>query len=300
MSRVKIWLDAFRLRTLPLSLSGIVLGSFIAYEKGFWNPVVFTLAICTTLFFQLLSNLANDLGDSLKGTDNEQRIGPKRAVQSGNISVVQMRRAVWLFVGLSFISAAALIYVGTQNLPQEMLYLYGVLAIACVLAAITYTIGKKAYGYYGLGDLFVFLFFGLVSVLGVFTLYSKNFEWLNILPASTMGMLSASVLNLNNMRDRANDARSGKNTLVVKMGAELAKLYHSFLILGALITMTVFISYNGNDMNYLALLPGLVLLWHLRKVMQTKNERDYDPELKLVALSTFAIAILYMVATLIA
>lgn len=300
MSRIKIWMSAFRLRTLPLSLSGILLGSFIAYEKNYWDAIIFVLAMSTTLLFQLLSNLANDLGDSLKGTDNAQRIGPQRAVQSGQISKTQMRRAVILFVVLSFVSAAALIYFGVQRLPMEICWVYIGLAIACVLAAITYTMGKKAYGYSGFGDLFVFIFFGWVSVLGVYTLFSKNFDWLNLLPASAIGLLSAAVLNLNNMRDRANDARSGKNTVVVKMGAEWAKLYHLFLILAALACMAVFIKQSENQWHWLALLPGLVLLIHLQKVIKTQKERDYDPELKKVALSTFAIALIYMFTTLFA
>ena len=166
MAKTTDWIGAFRLRTLPLSISGILVGSFIALYYNFWNSVVFTLALSTTLLFQILSNLANDLGDSMKGADNENRIGPMRSVQSGKISKSSMRNAVVITSALSFISAGFLIYFGTKNLSQQTIYIYIVLAIACVFAAITYTIGKKAYGYNGLGDLFVFIFFGLVSVIG--------------------------------------------------------------------------------------------------------------------------------------
>lgn len=299
MSNAKAWIGAFRLRTLPLSVSGIIMGSFIAKLNGFWDSAIFILALSTTLLFQLVSNLANDLGDSLKGTDNEQRVGPVRAVQSGEISPSRMKAAVILFAVLSLLSAAALIYTAAQQLPQHILVFYGVLALLCVLAAVTYTVGKKAYGYHGFGDLFVFIFFGLVSVLGIYTLYSKNFDWNNLLPATTIGLLSAAVLNLNNMRDRINDARSGKNTLVVKIGANWAKLYHAFLILGGIVCLLTFVLRLKLEWLYLSFIPCAVLLFHLRIVMHTKIEKDFDPQLKVVALSTFAISLFFMAGVLI-
>ncbi|MES2588381.1 MAG: 1,4-dihydroxy-2-naphthoate octaprenyltransferase [Bacteroidota bacterium] len=300
MSKTKSWINAFRLRTLPLSISGIIFGTFIAYYNGFWDATIFCLALSTTVLFQLVSNLANDLGDSQKGTDNAERVGPMRAVQSGEISQKQMKSAVILFSILSFISAGILIYFGTQKLSFNILLFYGVLAILCVLAAITYTIGKKAYGYHGFGDIFVFIFFGLVSVLGVYSFYSKSFDWINILPAVTIGLLSTAVLNLNNMRDRINDKKFGKNTLVVKIGPNWAKMYHSFLILGAIISLLIFVKNLNNQTLYLAFVPTLYLFYHIRIVMQTKNEKDFDPELKKVALSTFAISLFFMFGVLLA
>lgn len=299
MVNAKAWIGAFRLRTLPLSLSGIIFGTFIAKLAGFWDPIIFSLALSTTLLFQILSNLANDLGDSLKGTDNSGRIGPERAVQSGAISAKQMKTAVLFCSVLAAISAGVLIFFGTKNLPTEMLYVYTGLAALCILAAITYTIGKKAYGYHGFGDVFVFLFFGFVSVLGVYTFYSKQFDLMNIFPACSIGFLSTAVLNLNNMRDRVNDAKSGKNTLVVKMGPNAAKMYHALLILGGIGTLIAYLVKLDNKTLYLALVPCLVLIFHLRKVMNVKSERDFDPELKIVALSTFAISILFMTGVLI-
>lgn len=291
MSKSKAWISAFRLRTLPLSLSGIILGSGIAAYNGFWNTGIFSFSILTTVLFQILSNLANDLGDAQKGTDNEHRVGPERAVQSGKISSIEMKRAVLLFSILSASSAAWLIYIGTQDLPLEVLYAYGILAILCILAAITYTVGKKAYGYHGLGDLMVFIFFGLVSVLGVYSLYSKTFEWLNALPALTMGLLSTAVLNLNNMRDIVNDRNSGKITLAVRMGSNLSKLYHSFLIMGSFVAMVYFLVEIKQELAFSGLLPYLVLFVHVRKVMETRDPREFDPELKKVAILTFAIAL---------
>jgi 1,4-dihydroxy-2-naphthoate octaprenyltransferase len=289
---LKTWISAFRLRTLPLSLSGIIFGSFLAKEHGFWNVSIFVFALLTTLFFQILSNLANDLGDSQKGTDNEHRIGPMRAVQSGEISQKQMKIAVFIFSVLSLISASYLIKISASGMNKEMITIYGVLAILSVVSAITYTVGKKAYGYNGFGDVFVFIFFGLVSVLGSYTLFTKQFNWEIIFPAITIGMLSTAVLNLNNMRDRVNDTAANKVTLVVKMGKEKAKKYHFSLILMALVTLIITISHLGL-LQYIFLLPVGFLSAHLRKVLTTQEEKDFDPELKKVALTTFGISILY-------
>lgn len=292
MNKSQAWISAFRLRTLPLSLSGIILGSGIAAYNGFWDNSIFAFSMITTVLFQVLSNLANDLGDAQKGTDNSNRVGPERAVQSGKISASEMKAAVVLFSLLSAISATWLIYIGTQNMPIEVLYTYGILAIFCILAAITYTVGKKAYGYHGLGDLMVFVFFGLVSVLGVYSLYAKSFEWLNVLPAITMGLLSVAVLNLNNMRDILNDRNSGKITLAVRMGSNMSKLYHSFLIMGSFVAMVYFLVEIKKELAFIGLLPYLVLFLHVRKVMATRDPKEFDPELKKVALLTFAIALL--------
>jgi 1,4-dihydroxy-2-naphthoate octaprenyltransferase len=291
--KIKAWINAFRLRTLPLSVSGIMVGSFIAYKKEAWNTSIFVFCIITTILFQIISNLANDYGDGVKGTDNAERIGPERAVQSGEISPFAMRNAVIICSLLALLSSAYLIYIGTQNMPNEMLYFYAVLALLCILAAITYTIGKKAYGYNGLGDVFVFIFFGFVSVLGSLSLYTKTLDWNYVYPAATIGLLSTAVLNLNNMRDRINDAKSNKNTLVVKMGPNIAKLYHAFLIIIALICWVVFISAWKQEIFFFSLLPFIFLFLHLRKVMHTKDEKEYDPELKKVALSTFALCLLW-------
>ncbi len=292
--KIKSWISAFRLRTLPLSLSGIILGSFIAKEHGFWDGYIFIFALLTTLFFQVLSNLANDLGDSQKGTDNEHRIGPVRAVQSGEISQKEMKIAVAIFSVLSLLSAAYLIKISAVGMNQEMISIYGVLAILSILAAITYTVGKRAYGYSGFGDVFVFVFFGLVSVLGSYTLFSKHFNWEVVVPAITIGMLSTAVLNLNNMRDRINDSNAGKITIVVKLGKEKAKKYHMFLILSAIASMILLVGHFGL-LQYFFLLPVGFLSAHLRKVLSTQNEKDFDPELKKVALTTFGISILYAI-----
>lgn len=298
MSTLKSWLSAFRLRTLPLSLSGIIVGSAVAYQHDVGNHLILVLALLTTLLLQILSNLANDLGDTQKGADNENRVGPERAVQSGAISARQMKNAVILFALLAFSTATPLILIGTQQMPSVILWSYFFLALGCVIAAITYTVGKKAYGYSGLGDVFVFIFFGLVSVLGVFTLYSKTFDFTLILLATTIGFLSTAVLNLNNLRDHENDAQVGKRTLVVKMGFKKAKIYHTFLIIGAFLSYCCYLYLHSLVIGLVGLLPFILLFKHLGKVHQTTVPKELDPELKKVALSTFFISILFTLSTL--
>jgi 1,4-dihydroxy-2-naphthoate octaprenyltransferase len=293
MSKNKAWINAMRLRTLPLSLSGIIVGSALAYYNDKWDTIIFSLALLTTILFQVLSNLANDLGDTIKGTDNEHRVGPERAVQSGVISQQEMKKAVAINSILCVLSSSTLIYFGARNMTIEMTLFYSILALLCILAAITYTIGKKAYGYHGMGDIMVFIFFGAVSVLGVFSLYSKFFDYENILPAISIGLLSVAVLNLNNMRDYVNDKNLGKNTIAVKIGPNQAKLYHVLLIMLALASFAQFINLLNEPILFLTLTPGIFLLFHLRKVMQITQPRNFDPELKKVALSTFAISLLF-------
>jgi 1,4-dihydroxy-2-naphthoate polyprenyltransferase len=300
MASPKHWLQAFRLRTLPLSLSGIIAGSMYALHTGKWDATVFILALCTTLFFQVLSNLANDLGDTLKGADNSERVGPQRTVQSGAITVAQMKRAVVIFSALSFVSAGLLIWQGTKGLPPAMIWLYAVLAVACVLAAITYTIGKRAYGYHGFGDIFVFIFFGCVSVIGVFPLIAKELVYEIALPAITIGCLSTAVLNLNNMRDIVNDAAVGKRTLVVQLGGQRAKFYHTGLIFTALLAWTIFLITTKSWPGLISVLPFFLLMKHVAFVNRNNEPRKFDPELKKVALSTFLITVLYAISVLVA
>jgi len=296
MTKKQTWLEAFRLRTLPLSLAGIIVGSGYAYYTNHWDTSIFVFAMITTVLFQILSNLANDLGDSLKGTDNEKRVGPMRAVQSGQITKKQMKIAVTITSILSFSSAAILIKLGSKNLSTEFILFYFVLALLCILAAITYTIGKKAYGYLGLGDLMVLFFFGFVSVLGVYPLYAKSIDFILILPAFSIGLLSTAVLNLNNMRDIENDRTSNKNTLVVKVGSKNAKTYHSLLIIAAFWSQFSFVLLTEKLILLISLIPFILLFIHIKTVRNNQEPRLLDPELKKVALSTFFMAILTFIS----
>ena len=275
------------------------MGSFLAFDKGYLKYSLLIFALITTILFQILSNLANDLGDSLKGTDNENRVGPARSVQAGKISAKQMRNAVIITAFLSLISAGNLIFFAQKDMSTEMVYSYVLLAAFCIIAAITYTVGKKAYGYYGLGDSMVFLFFGIVGVMGSNTLFTKYIDWLIILPSISIGCLSTAVLNLNNMRDVVNDAASQKNTLVVKIGLKNAKKYHISLLFISLLSLVIFSILNQKYWILLGCLPLIPLVKHIKFVLSNEIPSAFDPELKKVAITTFFVSIMTGIGLLI-
>jgi 1,4-dihydroxy-2-naphthoate octaprenyltransferase len=288
------WIEAARLRTLPLSLSGIIVGTFLAAAEGFVNLKITLLALLTTVGFQVLSNFANDYGDGVKGTDNEDRIGPKRTIQSGKITPKQMLNAMKITALVTLLVAVLLIYIafGKENFILSITFF--LLGIASIVAAIKYTVGNKAYGYSGLGDLFVLLFFGWLSVVGSYFLYTKVLNWYVFLPATSIGFLSMGVLNLNNLRDFESDKKVGKNTLVVKMGYKFGKIYHSVLLLSAICLSLFYTIIFFNSFLQLVFLMALVPLGkHFIAVVKNNNPKELDGELKKLALSTFLFAILF-------
>jgi 1,4-dihydroxy-2-naphthoate octaprenyltransferase len=296
MESVKAWISAARLRTLPLSVSGILVGSGYAIYHDQFDAIIFTLAIITTLLFQILSNFANDYGDGVKGTDNENRLGPARAFQTGTISKHSFKKGIIITAILSFIAALTLIILafGFKNAGLTVLFL--VLGLVAIWAAIKYTIGDSAYGYIGLGDLFVFLFFGLVSVCGSYALYTQTIDAAIVLAGISIGLLSTAVLNLNNMRDYFSDKASNKRTLVVKMGQKKSKIYHFSIISLAIILMVLFFMIAGfSKWVYLSTVTAFILAKHLEYVYNNKNPGDLDQELKKVALSTFGLAFIFFV-----
>jgi len=293
-SRNAAWIHAFRLRTLPLAFSSIITGSFLAFAQGGFQWTVLLLALSTTLFLQVLSNLANDYGDSAKGTDNAERVGPVRAVQSGIISLNQMKNAVWLFAGLSLISGLALLYFGTRDMGTNAFLFFLLLGILAIAAAITYTMGKKAYGYLGLGDVFVFLFFGITGVCGTFYLHAQVWNTAILLPAATIGLMSVAVLNLNNMRDRVADARAGKRTLAVRMGDSISRSYHVALLVAALVCAISFSLMNGGSAwQFIYLITAAPIISNIRLVTAFQDPTELDPELKKIALTTFLFSITF-------
>ncbi|GAL72173.1 1,4-dihydroxy-2-naphthoate octaprenyltransferase [Jejuia pallidilutea] len=299
MKNVSIWISAMRLRTLPLSVSGIIVASSFAAYNGCFNLQIFLLAILTTISLQILSNLANDYGDGVKGTDDAERIGPERAIQSGKITPNLMFEAIKLNILVCIVLSFLLIFsaFGSQHFLLTLLYF--VLGIASVIAAIKYTIGSKAYGYRGLGDAYVFIFFGLVSVIGCYVLYAKTVHHVVFLPAITIGLLSVAVLNLNNMRDIISDKASGKITLAVKLGVTKAKTYHLFLIISAIVVSALWgILYYTSPLNLIYFIAYIPLIKHIKTVKHNNAPQDLDPELKKVALSTFFLSVLLAVGHL--
>ncbi len=288
---------AARLRTLPLSLSGIIVGTAMAAKQGFFELDIFILALLTTVGFQVTSNFANDYGDGVKGTDNEDRIGPQRVLQSGLLSRAALKKGIIVSIAISMIFAIVLIYraFGLENLAYVgIFFLLGAMSI---WAAIKYTMGSKPYGYRGLGDLYVFLFFGLLGVLGSMFLYTKTLDWHSFLPAIGLGLLCVGVLNLNNLRDVVSDKKHGKITLVVKMGFENGKRYHFLLMAIAFLCFLCYIVVEGLSWKQgyfmLAFVP---ILTHLAKVLKTHDPGQLDGELKKLALSSFLLAILFFSA----
>lgn len=304
---VKSFIKAARLRTLPLSISGIIVGSYLGVENlnsilttnsvkvVVWMAPTFWLAILTTIGFQVLSNFANDYGDGIKGSD-KNRTGEARMVSSGVITPKQMKNAMIITTIITLIIAILLIYVafGRENFGYSLLFF--LLGIASIAAAIKYTVGNSAYGYSGFGDVFVFLFFGLLSVVGSYFLFTKEISLLIFLPAIAIGFLSTAVLNLNNLRDREEDKKNNKNTLVVKLGASKAKKYHYFLIFGALIVSLVYSYINyKSPIQFIFIVAFIPLIINVITVAKNRVPADLDKELKKVALSTFLFAILFSV-----
>ncbi len=309
---IRNYIKAARLRTLPLSVSGIIVGCFLGYhhhwqtlfnnaiaskedvvEIPMYASPIFWLAILTTIGFQVLSNFANDYGDGIKGTD-KHREGEERLVASGAITPKQMKSAMVITTIITVMVALLLIYAafGKDNFGYSVLF-FG-LGMASIAAAIKYTVGKSAYGYSGFGDLFVFIFFGLLSVVGSYFLFTKQLNFTIFLPAFSVGLLSVAVLNLNNMRDRKHDKEAGKNTLVVKIGAEFAKYYHYYLIIASLLFALLYtVIHYTNPKQFLFLIAYIPLGIHVVYVSKNKEEKLLDGELKKVALSTFLFAILF-------
>ena len=307
--KTKAWISAMRLRTLPLSFSVILMGSALAFETNRYSSSIefswwiFGLTLLTTLLLQVLSNLANDYGDALKGADNEGRIGPERAIQSGAISHKTMFKAIVLNAILALISGIALLLVAFEGELNWLFITFVLIGIASIGAAIKYTVGKGAYGYSGLGDLFVFIFFGLLGVLGTLFLQTHEFRWEYVLVAATMGLFSVAVLNLNNMRDRENDKAVGKNTLAVKLGFRFSKIYHYTIFVLAYLCGPMYMIYRSIAHQFYGLLivvsiPLLIHIIHLRKVKLIKDPKDFDPELKKVALSAFLFGLLFFIFVL--
>ncbi len=294
--KLKAWIRALRIRTLPLAISGIVVGNAVAYYYGTFDPFIFKLSLYTALLLQILSNFANDYGDFLKGTDNANRVGPERALQSGLIEPRDMKAAMVITGFFAFVCGAWLVYLGLSEAnPTAGLFFIGI-GIVCIIAAIFYTVGKNAYGYKGLGDIMVFLFFGVTAVAGSFYLQHKDILWQVLLPAGAVGFFSAGVLNMNNMRDVVNHEACGKTTIPVRLGFRGSKIYHTFLMLSgmgcAMIFQLLYLPWS-----YAWHLLGLVLaLVHLVVVWKILDEKKYDQQLKVNVLATLLYAILLSVS----
>ena len=294
---LKNWITAFRLRTLTLSLSCVMMAYTAAriFEVEV-NYLILTFTVLTTVFLQILSNVANDYGDAVSGADDENRVGPERMTASGKISKNQMKNAVIVFSILSLMSGILLLYFSREFISLQAIGILFLIGIGAIAAAIKYTVGKSPYGYSGFGDIFVFIFFGLVAVIGSFYLFTGTFELQILFPAITMGFLSMGVLNLNNMRDHVSDKLNNKNTLVVKIGIQKAFIYHVFIILSALMSIIIFVGMHYNTyIDWIFLLSTPLFFLALKSIAsKLQNPVSLDPELKKLAISTLILNILLL------
>ena len=296
---------AARLRTLPLASACVLAGGAMAGSTGFPTDArfyaLFLGCLTTVILLQILANFANDLGDFENGADRaEGKERADRAVASGRISVVGMRKAVYTTGGLAFVTGLATALWGVGDNALELLMWIGIGTLS-IGAAYAYTAGSRPYGYSGLGDIGVFVFFGVAGVAGTAALIAGEFDALWLLPSATIGFLSVGVLNLNNLRDHVSDAATGKHTLVVRMGFSKGKVYHAALVIGAWLALLAFWHLDPSGPWHGQLwygLFGLVHARHLAFVFKTEDPAELDGELKKIALSTFAISLfLFLSAT---
>ena len=295
--KIKYWIKAARLRTLPLSFSCILLSSSLVIINNIeLSFKVLFLTLITTLLLQILSNFANDYGDAIKGLD-ENRTGEKRMVQSGKISKFYMK---WAIVIISIITLIVGLYLIFSVFQKEIfkLLIFVFLGIGCIIAAIKYTIGKSAYGYKAYGDLSVFIFFGMVGVIGSYYLFTKNFHWITVPGALFTGLMSCGVLNLNNMRDYENDKKNNKVTLVVKMGINKSKKYHFLLLFIAISSLITIVLFTNNYYYIFSILPLVFVLRHLKLLNKYQDMKLLDSQLKVIAISCFGCSFISLIVGL--
>ncbi|MRT58211.1 1,4-dihydroxy-2-naphthoate polyprenyltransferase [Enterobacteriaceae bacterium RIT693] len=278
-SVTQAWLESLRPRTLPLAFASIVCGSALAYWQGVFDPAVALLALLTAGLLQILSNLANDYGDAVKGSDKEDRIGPLRGMQKGVITQAQMKRALVVTVVLICLSGLSLVALACHTFADFMGFL--LLGVLSIVAAITYTVGTRPYGYMGLGDISVLVFFGWISVAGTWYLQAHSLAPLVILPATACGLLATAVLNINNLRDIDSDRENGKNTLAVRLGPVTARRYHAGLLIGALVCLALFnLIWLKSLWGWLFVLAAPLLLKQVAYVIREKDPIAMRPMLE--------------------
>lgn len=275
-STFSIWFSTARPKTLPLALASILVGAALAYQAGKFDGITTFLALLTTTLLQILSNFANDYGDHVKGSDTEERIGPLRAIQQGAISGEQLKKSLYLVGGLGFLSGIGLIGYAYQSLQD--LFVFLTLGVIAIVAAVSYTVGKRPYGYLGLGDLSVLIFFGFLAVLGTFYLQAHSLPCLTLLPALGCGLLSVAVLNINNLRDIEQDRKAGKTTLIVRIGSLNGRRYHLMLLSVALLAYLIFaLATFQHWYSYLFLLALPLLVKHALFVYRHQEPSELRP-----------------------
>lgn len=299
MKKIAPWITALRLRSIVLSISSVIMGSFLANQTGHFNSNVFIGTLIVTIFLQTLSNLANEYGDTIHGVDNDHRLGPKRGVQAGTITLTQMKRAIIFVTLVSLISGVWLVWEGTKGLPSVAIWILLSIGLLAIAAALKYTVGKNPYGYKGLGDVAVFLFFGLVAVLGTFYLHTHSIPNQQFLPAATMGLFAVSVLNMNNLRDFENDKNHGKRSLVVLMGVRSAKLYQASILTTAWLCAIAYTLLNfATWWQWMFFITLPFYLKNIERVFNCTHLSELDSELKRLSIATLFFSLTFGIGLL--
>ena len=289
---MKAWIAAMRLRTLPLAIASIGMGTLLAMSHQQFDGSIALLCFLTTLSLQILSNLANDYGDSVHGADHVGREGPQRAVQSGAITSSQMKVGIVISIIISLFLGLALLFLA--KVPTNVFITFLVLGILAIIAAILYTNGKLPYGYIGLGDISVFLFFGCLGVLGTYYLQTKVFSWDLLLPATSLGLLTVGVLNINNIRDIDSDVKAGKRSIPVMLGKDKSRIYHALLLIVAMICAIIYVILNTQGLKHFIFVIAFPLIFmNINRVLTKTRVSELDPLLKQLALTTLLFVILF-------
>ena len=287
-----------RLRTLPLSLSGILAGIFVAIDNGHQNWPAIVMLVLTTICLQVLTNLSNELGDTLHETDTDDRQGMHYSLQDGTMTIPQMNRLILIFTILSCVFGTMMIYFSFGTLLCLDSVIFFILGICAIWAARHYTLGDNPYGYRGLGDISVFIFFGLATTGGGYYLCSCDITYLYIwLLAAAIGCFSVAVLNVNNIRDMKSDART-RMTVAIRLGEHRARMYHTFLIaLGWLLMLAYTTATFTSWMCWMYIVTLPLFIIHLR-IVWTRQDKALDPMLPMLVISTFMMTILFGVGVL--
>ncbi|MBO0947114.1 1,4-dihydroxy-2-naphthoate polyprenyltransferase [Fibrella forsythiae] len=291
---MKAWIAAARPRTLPLSLASIILGSFLAASTGRFSWLIFALAALTTVFLQILSNFANDYGDAVSGKDTPERVGPRRAVATGDLTKEAMLNAILITAGLSLLSGIWLLVEATRDSGAWLFWSFLILGLLCIAAAVAYTNGKRPYGYAGYGDIAVLLFFGWTGVLGTYYLHTQTLGTLLLLPASAVGFFATGVLNINNIRDIETDAKTGKQSIPVRLGRAGAVRYHWVLLIAGMACALAYSLLTAQSWTpYLYLLSFPLFILNGRAVATHTNPAELNPRLGQLAMSTLLFVVLF-------
>jgi 1,4-dihydroxy-2-naphthoate octaprenyltransferase len=261
---LRIWLMAARVRTLPASIAPVLVGTSLAVQRGVFRPGAFAAALLGSILIQVGTNLANDYSDARRGADAEDRVGPVRVTAGGLVPPRQVLIATYVTFGLAVLCGLYLVFVAGIELL--------IVGIASIAAGVLYTGGPKPYGYEGLGEVFVFLFFGVVAVAGSAFAQLESWPWEAFVLAVPIGLLAAAILVVNNVRDMDSDRRAGKRTLAVRLGRDRSRLIYALMIYGAYLVAPL--PWLGGALSPWLLLPWLTAPLAVRLVRTVRRHAD--------------------------